>query len=699
MSGAGGGEADAEAVRLYLRFGVLVGVALALAGGAGLWVGRGHATHRAQLAVWQDAAFMAERLGRDDLARTALTRPAVGDRQLLLDDLFGQAAVAPGIVRVSLFQPDGVVTYSSVHDLIGGSTDEPRLLHDALEHGRAWAVGNAAGRRVLVSYVPVHWLFSPDGRPTGALAVYRDYAPVAREIRDDLRTQALVTAVALLLLYAALFPILRGVTRTLADRNRRLARQAGELRRLAAIVESSGDAIVGASPEGTITSWNDAAERVYGWAAAEAVGRPVSLFVPKAEAAGESFAAIHDGRAVIDHHAVHVRRDGSQIDVFLTISPVRDADGRLAGASMIARDVTDRLELERRLRRTQRAEAVGRLAGGIAHDFNNLLTGIASYADLAARELPAGSSTAWHVEEIRKAIARGAALTGQLLDFEGRREIPAAGRRPERDRGADAAAPAPRARRGRRARGRAGRGRPARRRRPDPARAAGRDTGAERARRERRGRRDRRRHGRGRGRRRPDRPRLRRRNRAQARARAGGALGARAGERRHRRRRGRAGRGHERPRLAAARGGPRRAGPAGRARARGPGRCAGPATILLVEDEEIVRAVVREVLEDAGHVVVAAHHGRQALELCAAHEGPIDVLVTDVVMPELGGVELATAVRELHPEVAVVLMSGYPDREVTLDGTPTRWLQKPFSHGELTAEVDAALAGRPVAAG
>lgn len=133
------------------------------------------------------------------------------------------------------------------------------------------------------------------------------------------------------------------------------ARAEDELRYLAAIVQSSEDAIIGKSLEGTITSWNPAAERLYGWSAAEAIGRPISLIVPPDR--HEELAGIMDrirrGERVRHHETVRVRRGGARVDVSLTISPVRDASGRLVGVSKIVRDITERKRWEEAVRASE----------------------------------------------------------------------------------------------------------------------------------------------------------------------------------------------------------------------------------------------------------------------------------------------------------------------------------------------------------
>jgi PAS domain S-box-containing protein len=110
---------------------------------------------------------------------------------------------------------------------------------------------------------------------------------------------------------------------------------------LAALVESSDDAIVGKTLEGVVTSWNEAAERLYGYAAGEMVGRSLSVIFP-ADRAGELaqlLARLRDGERIENHETTRVTKDGRLVEVSLTVSPVRDADGRIIGASTIARDI------------------------------------------------------------------------------------------------------------------------------------------------------------------------------------------------------------------------------------------------------------------------------------------------------------------------------------------------------------------------
>jgi signal transduction histidine kinase/CheY-like chemotaxis protein len=116
--------------------------------------------------------------------------------------------------------------------------------------------------------------------------------------------------------------------------------------------------------------------------------------------------------------------------------------------------------------------------------------------------------------------------------------------------------------------------------------------------------------------------------------------------------------------------------------------------VLLVDDEETIRTLVRAILEDEGYGVLEARNGREGLALCEATEGPIDLLLTDVMMPEIGGTELAESALKMRPGMGVLFMSGYADlthRERL--GHPAMLLRKPFTAFELTRKVREVLDG------
>ena len=115
----------------------------------------------------------------------------------------------------------------------------------------------------------------------------------------------------------------------------------------------------------------------------------------------------------------------------------------------------------------------------------------------------------------------------------------------------------------------------------------------------------------------------------------------------------------------------------------------GSEVILLVEDEDAVRKLARMILETSGYKVLDARDGQEGLALCEAHEGPIDLLVSDVVMPELGGRELAESALKLRPGLKVLFMSGHTQDVVLKEGVQkgTAFLQKPFTPVALAQKV------------
>jgi len=133
-------------------------------------------------------------------------------------------------------------------------------------------------------------------------------------------------------------------------------KQAEELRsHLAAIVESSDDAIIGKTVDGTIVSWNSGAERLYGYKAEEMVGRPISLLAPSDHLyeIPQILEELRHGERIVRYETEGIRKDGRRIDVSLTISPIKDRAGTIIGASRIARDITERKRAEASLRESE----------------------------------------------------------------------------------------------------------------------------------------------------------------------------------------------------------------------------------------------------------------------------------------------------------------------------------------------------------
>jgi PAS domain S-box-containing protein len=190
---------------------------------------------------------------------------------------------------------------------------------------------------------------------------------------------------------------------------------------LRAVVEGSGDVVTIKDLEGRyIFSNNDAARRV-SLTSDEMIGKTDEDLFPS-EIAGTltemDRQVVESGRRLVYEQSFGVKIPG----VYSVLKvPLSQADGRTAGVITVARDITERRRLEEQLRQTQKLEAIGRLAGGIAHDFNNLLTIILGYADLLASQ-GAVSSHAEPVKEIKAAAERAALLTSQLLAF-GRQQV------------------------------------------------------------------------------------------------------------------------------------------------------------------------------------------------------------------------------------------------------------------------------------
>jgi CheY-like chemotaxis protein len=126
----------------------------------------------------------------------------------------------------------------------------------------------------------------------------------------------------------------------------------------------------------------------------------------------------------------------------------------------------------------------------------------------------------------------------------------------------------------------------------------------------------------------------------------------------------------------------------------------GEETVLVVEDEDSVRELVRYILEEHGHAVLTARHGRDALMIAERYERPIDLLVTDVVMPEMGGGELVERLTARRPNLKVLYISGYTNDEVLrrgVQGAGTGFLHKPFSADTLMLRVREVLKAAPAA--
>jgi PAS domain S-box-containing protein len=153
---------------------------------------------------------------------------------------------------------------------------------------------------------------------------------------------------------------------------------AKRLSELAAIVASSDDVILSKDLNGIITSWNDAATRVFGYNAGEMIGTSILKLIPEHLHSDEKtiLENIRAGRRVEHFETVRLTKRGELIDVSLTVSPVKDAQGRVIGASKILRDISTRKRMERSLLQAEKIAATGRMAATIAHEINNPLEAV-----------------------------------------------------------------------------------------------------------------------------------------------------------------------------------------------------------------------------------------------------------------------------------------------------------------------------------
>jgi PAS domain S-box-containing protein len=207
------------------------------------------------------------------------------------------------------------------------------------------------------------------------------------------------------------------VKRALQERAAHEERRRGERARdlLASIVESSDDAIIGAALDGIVATWNLGAKRIYGYSFDEVEGKPISLLFPPGSNDVPRAAHVQRDSGIERFETTGLRKDGAAIDVAITVSAIRDPGGGVSGLSIIARDITERKRLQNEYYLAQKMEAIGRLAAGVAHDFNNLLTVIIGYGSLALARLDKDDELYEEILEVRKAGERAATLAHQLL--------------------------------------------------------------------------------------------------------------------------------------------------------------------------------------------------------------------------------------------------------------------------------------------
>jgi two-component system, cell cycle sensor histidine kinase and response regulator CckA len=495
------------------------------------------------------------------------------------------------------------------------------------------------------------------------------------------------------------------------------------LREFAAIVESSEDAIIGENLEGVITTWNAAAEKIFGYKSSEAIGRHAAMLLPL-ESAGEVAENIERAKTGegFRRESVRICKEGKRVTVSLTVSPIRE-DGNIVGISTITRDISDRKKLEDQLRQSQKMEAVGRLAGGIAHDFNNLLSVIVGYTYVLQSSLPEDEILRNSAEQVMSAADKASALTRQLLAFSRKQVLQAEvidlndillgmEKMLPRVIGEDVevrSIPTPGIKRVK----------------ADPgqieqvimnlvvnARDAMPNGGkltietAE--------------------------VRFEKHDAAIHNFRPGDyvllavsdtGIGMDADTRAHifepfftTKEAGRGtglglatvygivhqSDGHIWVYSEPGKGTTFKIYFPATVEAPEPSRISrepqfaltGHETVLLVEDEASLRSLIEQVLDKQGYKLLVATMGEAALELARRHKGPIDILITDVVMPKMGGQQLAEQMKVTHPETKIIFMSGYTNNALLHNESLEEgalFLQKPFTPDVLLRKVREAL--------
>jgi len=562
---------------------------------------------------------------------------------------------------------------------------------------------------------------------TAALAILRErgldipYICVSGTITEELAVAAMKAGANDYVTKGQLKRLLPAIERELREARGRATLRATEAS-FATLVEHAPVGIYRSTPEGRFLSVNAAVVRMLGYdSAADVLALDMARDV-YADAAERQRLVVRDSysdRQYDNVEATWKRRDGRPLTAQLSVRAVRNGAGQVEYYETFVRDVTDQRRLQEQVLQSQKMEAVGRLAGGIDHDFNNLLTVITSYSDLLLEDLAPGDAKRDDVEQVRKAADGAAALTRQLLAFsrqqvveprvvslntvvEGLQKIL------RRVIGEDidlaiTLAPdlgAVRADVGQLEQVLMNLAVNARDAMPTGGRLTIETANVEHD---------------------PDYARDQeaaavRRFAMLAVSDSGcgmdEATKARIFEPFFTTKEPGKGTGLG---LATVYGIVQQAGgfiwvysepdqgtsfkvylpevdataerPTAVPGARVPG---GTETVLLVEDAAAVRAVTKQVLERQGYKVLEAADGEAALQLAQRHRGPIDLLLTDVVMPRLSGRELAGQFARLRPDTRVLYASGYTDDSVVRHGileSGTAYLQKPFSPESLARKV------------
>lgn len=209
-----------------------------------------------------------------------------------------------------------------------------------------------------------------------------------------------------------------GASKVARDISERLRSDSARMM-LAAIVESSEDAIISKTLDGIITSWNASAERLFGYKPEEIIGQSVLRLIPRELHFEEPqiIAKLRSGERIEHFETRRTRKNGDIFDISLTVSPIKDRTGRVVGASKIVRDISGRKAAEAAMIEKEKLAAAGRLAAALAHEVNNPLESITNLAYLLVHHQPLDEEARKYAELLLKEVQRAGEITRQTLSY------------------------------------------------------------------------------------------------------------------------------------------------------------------------------------------------------------------------------------------------------------------------------------------
>jgi len=203
----------------------------------------------------------------------------------------------------------------------------------------------------------------------------------------------------------------------IALRNSRLYGEIADTKqRLEQTISSAGDAIISVSPDDRIEKWNPAAERIFGYGAAQAIGRPITDMLPRGDYA-DARRRLAEGTPRHEFQTTATAGQPRPIELAVTLSALHGRHGGLEGLIAIVRDITTQREIEKQLQQSEKLTALGQLAGGIAHDFNNLLQAILGYAQLMKQSLHDSQFVGRSLNVVEAAAVDGAETVRRIQQF------------------------------------------------------------------------------------------------------------------------------------------------------------------------------------------------------------------------------------------------------------------------------------------